>query len=324
MKNKLATLDALEHGNGIDVQKILTNSARSQFVKCRQKFLFEYIYLLKSKKLVVPFFTGGVYHAEMDSFYTDKNWTLEKSINTINEKIAAAIENAFDNKEAEKILLQRAILIGMVTGYTKFFKRDLRHWTNIKTEFNICVPIPGSDWQYSGKLDMAFTKDGKVHLAEHKTSAVIDSSYVNRLPLDPQIKSYFWLWLQKYDEFFKSVYYTAAKKTQLRQRKGDTFKDYIERVQADYSQFQEKYFYREVLRVSKKDVKTFGINIRKMCQEIEHCIKMEFFYQNADECTKRGTCIFMPLCLGGVNNRTLSNYFIKGKLHEELEIKEQK
>lgn len=317
--SRIATPELVEQFKGIQDIKTLTNSARSDFLNCRKKFQYSYCHGLSPRILQVPFLVGGLFHGELELMYTGK-WSLDRA----DERITKGIENAIkesdaviDENAANNLWQQRAILLGILKGYKQKYKSDKKDWKIRSVEEKFKIELKNG-WNYAGMIDMLVFKKKLLYIVEHKTTSRLDQGYVARLPLDNQIIGYSWAVYMLLKKMPKGVIYNVVKKTQLRQGQAEKFNDYLKRVTEDYVLNPTKYFYREQLLFSKKDLQNFQVELYKLIEEVERCDETGFYYKNPTACTMYGKCKFMQLCTMGMNSNTLLNFSIRDAVHQEL------
>ena len=324
MPSKIATPKLVEQFKGIVDIKTLTNSARNEFLNCRKKFYYSYMCGLSPRTLQVPFLVGGLFHDELERMYTDKKWDLESADKRITKAIHVAIveSDILDDREAQGLWQQRAILKGILKGYKAKYKKD-KTWKIRSAEEKFRIELKNG-WKYAGMIDMLIFKGQQLFIVEHKTTSRLDQGYVGRLPLDNQIIGYSWAVFKLLKKMPKGVIYNVVKKTQLRQGGAEKFENYLKRVTEDYVLNPTKYYYRETLLFTKKDLQSFQIELYKLIEEIERCEDTGFYYRNPTACTMYGKCLFMPLCTMGMNDNSLMQYSIRDSVHAELEEEKPK
>lgn len=319
MKSKIASLQGIKEFKSIYDKQVLTNSARSEFLNCRMKFRYAYVMGLVPRGIQVPFLVGGLFHDELERFYRSKKWDLKKTDKRIKEAIVDAIrENHVEKKESVLIESQRAMLMGILKGYKKQYKNDLKTWKIKAAEMKFKIPVKNG-WSFSGMIDLLILKGKQVFIVEHKTTSQLNEGYVSRLPLDNQIIGYSWATYKTLKKMPSGVIYNVVLKSRFRLGQAEKFENYLQRVEEDYILNPTKYYYRESLLFSKKDLQKFQIELHKFIDEIERCDEVNFYYKNPTACTMYGRCLYMNLCIEGVNKTSLLRYSMKSSLNPELE-----
>lgn len=301
--------------------KVLTNSARSTFLNCPQKYQYSYVYGLAPRKIQIPFLVGGLFHNELEFMYT----TGKLSEDAMRNRVSKACETASNlpgltKEDSDKVWMQQAVVIGMVKGYAKeYLKKDLKDFDVVEAEGSFDAALP-TGWRYMGKKDLVLRrkKNKKLVLMEHKTAGRIDASYVAKLPLDNQILGYGWAEREREGNTFNEIIYNVTKKPQIQQKQTESLRAFLKRVEDDYYLYPSKYFYRDTLVFTENDLDRFGKELRRFVRNIERAQAEDDFFQNSGHCTAMGVCPFMRLCLEGVNKDTLLHYRVKERAHEEL------
>src|SRR3990167_1085963 len=297
----------------------LTNSARSTFLNCRQKFEWAYLRRLSPRKPSIPFLVGGLVHNGLERFYTT-GVDLQKERHIAELACDAAAMNALDAKGSDDIMQQLAMVMGILSGYAKLYvKKDLVAWKVLEAEASFVYDLPNG-WRKRGKRDMMVKRkaDGKIGLVEHNTAGRVDAKYVTKLPLDNQIIGYANAIKKETGKLPDFVVYNIMKKTQLRKSQKETFDQYAKRIEADYVLNPSGYFYRETLVITATSARRFEEEIGRFVGEMERAIKENYFYKNTMQCTAMGVCEFMSLCIEGPNRANLSRFRERANLHEEL------
>ena len=304
---------------------ILTNSARTSFLNCRMKFYWQYICRLTPVKASLPFLIGGLFHEGLEAIY---NNSFEED--TFREKVIGEIEKAMDaaetDKESEMLWAQEAIIMGMLKGYReRYAKQDKAQWEIIAPETDFVFNLQ-SGLQYAGKRDLLVKSrmvDGIV-LVEHKTTSILGAGYLAKLPLDNQILIYCKSVEEdpKFKQLPKQIIYNIIRKSSSRQRQSESFNQYKERIEQEYMDNLNSYFYREVIPVNAKAIKESYKELEMCSKEIIRCMETGYYYKNTTQCTAYGTCPYMPLCL---KEKLAINRFVQREnLHAELNIEENK
>jgi len=315
----IATIKGIEKFKGMFDRKILTNSSRSDFLNCRQKFKYVYVMGLVPRKMQVPFIVGDLFHKIVEQFYK-KEFTFKWACETIDKKIKEVLkENVgfIDDEEIKGLTKQGAMLKGIAKAYAQVYKEDNKAWKVLSTELPFKIKIPFG-WAYAGKLDMLVRVNKDMFVVEHKTTSRLDEGYISRLPLDNQIIGYSWAVLKLYKQMPRGVFYNVVRKTKLKGGAMEKLEALSKRIIDDYLLNPSKYFYREKLVFSSNDLQRFQMELFKLVEEMETCEEKGFYYKNPAACTLYNRCPYMSLCIGGISDETLLLFSVKETLHTEL------
>lgn len=313
-------------------KKTISNSSRGTFNNCRRKFLYSYGHQLTSRGIVDYFWIGGIVHGEYERMYEAGRFDKKASRKRLNKETKAAIEICVNDSQRDKIWAASAVAQGILPAYAdQYLDQDLERFEILECEGWFVIPIPGTDWKYRGVRDMVVRarrsvpemkiKKGQIGLWENKTTAQMDSNYFARLPIDFQILGYAWsmedeTWEHGPADFIE---YNVVQKSRLRQKKTETFGQYLDRMEYDYSEDPTKYFYRERVPFDGATVlPRWLVELQSYVKELEWQIKEGTWGMNDQSCTNRGICEFLPICLDGPRKDVLTQYRRKAATHEEL------
>lgn len=306
----------------------ITNSARSTLLTCRRKFALSYGHRLRRRGVVDYFWIGGQFHKELEIMYENRAFDRKRMAARVREAAGEAMALAADDGQRAKIQVAHATLMGMVPVYADLYlEQDLRRFKIAATEQALEREIPGTKWTYRGKTDMvvdlARLKDpwgerGTRGMVENKTTGQMDANYFARLPLDHQILGYVWL-LEPHWGRMGFIVYNVAQKSRLRQKNGESFNQFCARIEEDYRLDPTKYFYREKVEFSWKTVKAFVGELVDFVGEVEFHQKRGIWGMATNQCTIRGACEFLRLCIEGPSRDVLMEYSRREHAHEELD-----
>lgn len=275
----------------------LTNSSRSCFLNCRKKFYWTYIRRLTPIKPSVPLLVGSLFHNGLELFYKNK-LNIDDYREEVQKALDAQMINIKTDEESSRLWQQEAIVMGMLIGYVKRYKKqDKEKWNIIAPETEFSFKIPESRLLFSGKRDLLVsTKNKETVLVEHKTTSKLDASYLSKLPLDNQILCYAYSVLVETKKLPKNIVYNVVQKIGIKQKQNETLQQYYDRVVDEYTNNIQTLFFRELIPVNKSDVMSAADELHKFAREIERAIDEGFFYMNTTQCTMYGMCPYMPLC----------------------------
>lgn len=215
--------------------------------------------------------------------------------------------------------------------YASHYKGDFAFWQIKQTEFIVDFEFEGI--RLKGMIDL-FVKS-LVHkgyyVVDHKTTGRLDKQTVLGWDFRLQFMFYCWLaWKMWGDELPVHGYYiNAMKKPQLRRNPDkESIPAFLQRVQTDMMANDEKYFYRERLRLKKGDLQRFEDTILRpklfkikllLNPKVDDSIKAAIIRnKNTDHCMHYGQpCEFMRACQHGLELEKFSFHRRKVK-HQEL------
>lgn len=234
--------------------------------------------------------------------------------------------------------------IALIDSYIDlYFLEDLRNFDVLCVETYFDVPFAKSNDDTESHLHGYFDAiiknrhDDKIYVIEHKTTGMLNDSYLDRAKIDWQLMIYILACTTVYgrcdgviydviskpkhsmslgetDEEFEER--KAASKTgRIKRKEAETKEQFISRMQASFS---EKSFTRDTITIEPVE---YGIRIAELAwvlndmREINNPIR---YYKCTGNCLKFGACPYMPLCSGKVTLDNLGDKFINAdKVNEE-------
>ena len=311
-----------------DRHKTITHSSWQTFAHCRKKYYWQYERKLSNRKPSQPLLIGSMVHNELDHFYRSLGkygeTGVEESVRRIREEIAKLrregqhgwMPNEWD---MDMLCKAEALTAGIVSGYVAHYEeRDAEKYSILEPESVFVLPVEGTSWQTTGKIDLLLRmKNSSQHaIMEHKTASSIDTGYVSKIALDKQTLRYIWAARKKYNLNVTTVIYNVILKTKIRQRKNESLGAFIRRVHQEYVLDPAKYFYRETIQPTKSQIESIPADDQLNVLEIERCREQGRYYMNTGHCyAYNSTCPFMPLCTG---QGTVEDFRVRKAVHEEL------
>jgi len=232
----------------------------------------------------------------------DNNGKLTKEkknkMNKLNE-ILEQIDVIYPGDENDRL---RILCKVMIRHYVNCWQAQTDNFRIIavEKEFNGSILNPlnyaRSRFQMAGKGDLIVEdKENKIWYIEHKTAANISGVYIEKLPMDLQIKLYLPYLSDEIGKKISGVIYDVAQKTTIKIRQKDTLQDFENRLDKKYS--NPDLFYREKIYVSDSELFSTFENIWEIVQLIEQSYKNKIFIKNPTSCEKwNRVCGYFPLC----------------------------
>ena len=199
-----------------------------------------------------------------------------------------------DQMDADRAIC-RAMLLGAKTAFSAL--DDLQ--PEVEFTLPIINPLTGKAsrrFQLAGKVDGICTKDGETWLLEYKTASTITKQYVDRLALDGQITTYIYAMQKVLRKPIAGVIYRVIRKPSINRKQKETAEQFCQRLEADYQERPEFYFYEQLLYRNAADIQAFEQELWNITQRMLWDRKHGISPHNTARCTDFGTCEYMPIC----------------------------
>jgi len=291
--------------------KRMSHSKKSTWKTCRRKFWLQYGQGLSKREQPTYFVFGRIFHEEIERFYL-KGRKCKESL--LVKRVTKRIERELKSGEGltpayvDALWKMHATLCGMIRGYARTYKKKDRVYTVDATEWTFNVPVENTLWSYTGIVDLKATKKKKKYLWDHKTTSQMDSKSVLKMSIDKQLMGYAYAEKITTGKAPDYVMYNIIKKPGIRLKKDESDDQFLARVEDEYLSDPNKYFHREVIKVSNDKIKEFEEDFRQVTADIEDTIKNGRWYQDESRCLEYGGCPFLELCTGKMCESTMGLY----------------
>ncbi|MBQ8682413.1 MAG: PD-(D/E)XK nuclease family protein [Selenomonadales bacterium] len=222
-------------------------------------------------------------------------------------------------EEANELEVQRATVRAMLTGYfNRFGKWSEETIRELSFDIPIRNPKTGAvsrSFRLQGKIDAITAIDGKPWLVEYKTASQINKGYFDRVSLDEQITLYMYAYRETFGVKPEGVIYRVLKKPTIRQTKKESLEQFCNRLEQDYVDRPDFYFFEQKYYRSENDLKQFEKEMWAFTQQYLYEKRNDINCKNASRCLDFGQCEYMPICLGEAD---LELDYVKKEKHEEL------
>jgi hypothetical protein len=307
---------------------VWTCSAMKCFRSCPRKFYWRYLLRLRTRIRSMGLMIGGHLHDALEWWYARPRANHEGKFGRIAaalEKEATEAQEYYDEDEYAKLVQQVNAFRGMIAGYTDVYHED-RAMRRLVVERPFCVDC--GEFDFAGKVDLIATLPGKPAmrvLMDHKTAGNVNTAYIERLPLDVQMRGYVFGASIGLDETINAVVYNIIRKCKLRRKSNEPIHTFGERVALDYAARPDFYFHREVLRYSRDSIEQFQLTLNQVhedyAQKAQYLEASDplFWPINDRECTAFfRLCEYFPLCSQGLDQGTALAFRVSDEMHEEL------
>ena len=271
----------------------------NSFLQCKQKFDLMVNKRLRSRVSSKPFKIGGLFAKGAEMIHNGIQIEIVSAFIDEQEsksKIYCKSQEEFNEIETDKI-----IVTSMLYGYFENF--DIK---GIIPEYQICIPI--NDYKIICRLDGRKKNNNKDWILELKTSSQIEKNLFDKLPVDFQIKAYYWA-LQKWSRKFpEGIIYRYIKKPSIRQRKNERLDQFQKRLLLEYLNEKEKYFYEQRIYFDKLIYEDFEKEIVDILNDISNCYKTNKWYKSGFGCTIYNNCQYLKYC-SNPTQETLETFY---------------
>ena len=327
----------------------VTCSSLKSFKLCRKDYNLRYVRGLQSLDESEAQYLGTVIHGCLERWHGRGDADNEAVVADIFDYIDTSFPGREqDDRQKKDWHLARA----MISAYTKRYPSEEFEVVSVEEQFQCPIINPDTgaasrSFYMRGKVDALVVRNGEYFLLEHKTAAVIDKSYIEKLPMDFQVTLYAH-YLEQYKNIrIAGVIYNVLGKSLIRQSKGETEQEFEERRaeliaksktgkssakrkmpesdEAFQARLGEKYqapemFHREMLYIPSSQYEMLTAEIWELCQQLLIARRTSRWYMNTDVCfLYNRPCRFFPICVSNDNPMVIENRYRIAPPHPELD-----
>jgi len=299
----------------------ITHSSKAAFLDCPHKYYLSYERLLSPVTLSTNLVIGDVVHRGLAAILSDKT-TIETVISDVIGPALDAVRSAhFD--DPEEFEAHATAVDAMIVGWSEHrgFLKDLRAarvGERQMIEIPFDVSIPGTAARLLGKMDAIVSLKDGYWIVEHKTAGQLGEGYIKRLAVDDQVTNYFYAASQILPSKPVGVIYNVLRKPSARPTKKETLSQYLNRMVEDYKARPDFYYYQTKLYRDSDSVKRLCNSLKYVVEDIQRSRDRSFWVRNTSNCTRMGTCSFLPICTGGELPEVMARYVVREERHPEL------
>lgn len=326
---------------------IWTSSSIKLFRTCKRKWFWKYIMGLRIRTPDRHLVIGRYFHETLGQWYRGKRSNILPIAMRYWREMQPLLEisDYFDQDDYDKLRVLVDSFPGMMAGYEVKYNDDRRNWLIYRESIEHEFRIKFQDFDYAGKVDLVARdpragKSGPTFLVEHKTAGQINESYIDRLPLDLQIRGYTYATVHELGIPASHVTYDVVRKSKLRRKANETRELFIKRVTQDYVNRQDFNYYREDIEFKPEHLDSFEYEVHQVHREYKHVtsnLEMLFdkhdppvayidpraWHPNDHACNDYfRLCEYFPLCTSGLSRATGVPFRQADILNEELSIED--
>lgn len=289
---------------------------------------------------------GGAFHDCLGQWYRGRRSSMRKLVKKYQadlEAQALAQSDYYDQEELDKMRMMVDTFSGMMLGYGSLYEKDRDKWDIRRDYIEHKFSVDCGEYDFAGKVDLVVVNGKTDMLVEHKTAARIEDSYIDRLPLDTQIRGYIF-GAQSSGLKIGKVLYDIVQKCKLRRKTNESIEQFSDRVALAYESEPDKYFHREPLLFNSSDITAFRVEMQQTHEEYQQIVNgtheldnLEFRLTNGQPMVRFHamnprawtpedghcnayfrTCEYLLPCTVGLDRGTASIYEQGTDMHEEL------
>lgn len=318
---------------------ILSHSLLTEFKTCRRKHYWNTIQRLTPKATASPWLIGGAVAKGHEIFYNGgtEDQVVQAALDVFTKELKRR-GNELDPAQLQDIEKQKAMVEGMLVGYVRLYKGDLKKWNILEgPEQQFFIPIINPDtgkehpkFVYGGRIDLPIQPKNEkgAWVMETKTAAAIGPAYYDAVSLDAQITGYILGAKALFHMPVKGVLYNMILKARIRQKKTESFPAFTNRMVDEYvksvKEDPEKYYMREEFFRDKTEILEFKRDLWQVACDMAQAMKYERYYRNTSQCSSfYGKCRYIPLCSAADPSLVMKFFRKKSKASEELDETEE-
>jgi len=245
-----------------------------------------------------------------------------------NEEVLIAKKKAeeakifYTQEDYDDLLAKLAALKGSLMGYAMQYATDRTHWLVTKRDIEKWFSVDMGSFDFRGKIDLLpHVSKSEVILVDHKMMSNVNEAFIDKLPLDSQMRGYIFGALYGLRIKISRIVYNVVKKCKLRQKGGETTQGFCSRICKDYYDVRpDFYFHRETLRFSTSDIAAFVHSLNMTHQEFTQYANSKMgspfgpldprsWPDSDNACVDFfRPCPFLPLCIEGLDKATSNMY----------------
>lgn len=268
---------------------IITYSSLNCFQQCHQKYKIRYldgiVPIRKSNALEF----GSAMHLALEAYW---NYVKATQLFEADDSNPAPCDFQFDANTILTDKVDAFKLAGLLRGYVdKYYKEDVSTWEVVAVEREFKVRVCGSD--IVGKADglVRNRQTGKYYILEHKTSSVVDESYIEQKSIDSQTMLYAACLQDAMGITISGAIHDVLTKQKIRLKKGESENDFCQRLLEDVS---DENFNRILVEFGDGELEDFK---RDYYAQIDELVDCKRFYKCTGSCLGRfGACEYLPIC----------------------------
>lgn len=276
----------------------LSHTSLGVFLGCQQKYQYDYERRLAPAVTPEPLamgraFAHGVEHA-----------SPEAAEAYLREQAAKEAERAAGNPwiatpGADEVTVQATVVREASRAYLRQYGSHPAR--EIEMRARIRNPAVGGRYSLShdlvGRVDaLDLDSDGGVLYEDKLVGKIPRTDLSARVALDRQVSIGCYLIWRTTGVLVHEIRYRMTLKPGIRQRKGEAFEAYLERIAEEYAARPDHYLAEEIARRNEDDFLRLEQELWTWAEQIRAARRTGVWPRNSGQCHEYGGCRFLPLC----------------------------
>jgi hypothetical protein len=280
--------DATNLVEGPKARATLSHSSLNAQLACTQLYAYEYVDKIEPIVQRASRRLGAAFAKALEA------GDPAVGVRHLEENTVALGQQEVDQFRIDSAIVKAASGLYLAT-YTREEAREFGYRVRLRN------PHTGA---YSRTYDLEGYADGLVRtlrgwtLIEDKFVGQLTDLQIKKLPLDRQLAlECYGIW-RATGKPVTDVQYRFTRKPSIKQRKGETVDQFVERIATDYETRPDFYLREESFRRSSADLVRVEAELWQWADQRRQAEKARIYPRNSSRCVEFGGCPFMPLCIG--------------------------
>lgn len=286
--------------------------------RCKRYHYYTYIRNLDPTSMRVPFYLGSTLHHGVMLMYQGKKLKdIQASVKDFQKAYKA--RHSIHPEMAQDMMVNDAIGQGMIAGYYGRYKEFAKSVKVVSAEqsFQTMLDVGGVKIPFIGTVDLMYgidTKERKgLWIEDHKTATGVFDNTLNTLPMNMQMGMYPAIVKRALGVEISGIVYSIVIKPTIRLKQNESVSEFMDRIQFEYRENPEKYFFQEFIPYNPGTVKRIWDDMMLTAADMvrwyesmteEELLKPESWPRNEAGCFPYGfkrenACPFYDLCRDG-------------------------
>ena len=260
---------------------VYSYSKLRSFCGCKRYYRYRYIdkivHVTDDRNLIL----GSAIHTALEKWHSKDGFEKEEILSMLDDW---AFKEDEDRHKAK----------AMANGYFEVYKEDPFNVLEVEYSFDVDL----GDFGITGRVDgLIQNSEGEKLILEHKTAAYVTPTYLEKLEYDHQILIYATMVELFTESRINSILYNVLAKPLIKQKNGETEKDFLDRLYCKCSDFNM--FTRKIVHVDDNKRELVYNYLQDVHKDIIDTGKRGSFYRNNLNCFSWGRkCEYYDLCYG--------------------------